>query len=321
MTVDEGAALAAHDESGAAPRTPAPAAAEARGYAAGEPGYAQFLLAREALHDARALGQTREGLGSALLLYRAAVLLFAQARRSREPGHAQGSARSVAAPNARELLAPLPPERRSRLEPVFESGFGEAALAEQSPAQREGVLAALAELANAWGAPLEAAADLERRRHVRRWARRLAPPVLAGLALAWAASALLARDNLALHRAVSVSSAEPKVRAHPRQLVDGDRKNLAFHTQKGREQRALIDLGSVRSIRQVDVYNRFDCCQARAVPLRIDVSVDGKSYVPVARRTETFTLWSAHLPPTPARYVLLTNEADNFFHLTEVEVY
>jgi hypothetical protein len=69
------------------------------------------------------------------------------------------------------------------------------------------------------------------------------------------------------------------------------------------------------------VYNRFDRCQGRAVPLLIEVSSDGSTHRNVARRTETFTLWSARLPPTPARYVRLTNEADNFFHLTEVEIY
>jgi hypothetical protein len=141
------------------------------------------------------------------------------------------------------------------------------------------------------------------------------------VAMAWAGRAIFARPNLALHRPVTISSNEKAARVRTRALVDGDRKNLGFHTMKGRQQWVVIDLEDVETITTINVYNRFDCCQERAVPLRLEVSTDGTTYTLVGRRKETFTVWTTKLPPTPARFVRLTNESNNFFHLSEVEVY
>jgi hypothetical protein len=309
--------------------SPPATAGSSRGYAEGQPGYAQFELGRAALLDARALGNAREGLGSALLLYRAAVLLLSEARRLRRLQRLRREATVLAteptplgaAPNADELLAPLAPEERRLLEPLLDCARGEARLAALGEAERRRVLDTLAGLAQKLAEPLEAEADVVRRQRVACWLRRLIPIALASVLFGYSLLALLGRENLALHKPVVVSSAEPKVRANPRQLVDGDHKNLAFHTQKGAGQHATIDLGTVQQITTIDVYNRFDCCQGRALPLRIEVSTDGRTYQSVARRTESFTLWSAALPPTAARYVRLIAEANTFFHLTEVEVY
>jgi hypothetical protein len=148
--------------------------------------------------------------------------------------------------------------------------------------------------------------------------------VLAGvlaLAAAWGVYGALARENLALNALVTASSAEAYVRANPRALVDGDRKNLGFHTRKGSGESATIDLGALRNIHSVEIYNRFDCCQNRALPLRVELSSDGVSYATVARRTQSFTYWKVELPSTQARFVRLTDEGTNFFHLSEVEVY
>src|SRR4051812_9610655 len=53
------------------------------GYVEGSPGYAEFALARASLLDARALASSRDGIGPALILLRASVILFARAHQVR----------------------------------------------------------------------------------------------------------------------------------------------------------------------------------------------------------------------------------------------
>jgi hypothetical protein len=129
--------------------------------------------------------------------------------------------------------------------------------------------------------------------------------------------------NLALGRPVTMSSryAEGKVGHDPSALVDGNPTNMGFHTDRGGPQHVTIDLGAERRIRRVVVYNRTDCCAEKAVPLRIEVSEDGKKYREVAQRKENFDIWKAKLSPTDARYVKLTCLGGDYFHLAEVEVY
>ena len=64
--------------------------------------------------------------------------------------------------------------------------------------------------------------------------------------------------------------------------MDGDLTNLGFHTIEAPNQNVTIDLGKVRRIFRVVVYNRADCCQQRAVPLKIEVSQDNKKFRQVA---------------------------------------
>ncbi len=103
--------------------------------------------------------------------------------------------------------------------------------------------------------------------------------------------------------------------------MDGDLTNLGFHTIEAPNQNVTIDLGKVRRIFRVVVYNRADCCQQRAVPLKIEVSQDNKKFRQVALRKEQFEKWKADFPATDARYVRLTDLSVAFFHLSEVEVY
>jgi hypothetical protein len=83
-----------------------------------------------------------------------------------------------------------------------------------------------------------------------------------------------------------------------------------------------IDLGEVKTLHRVDVYNRIDCCQERSVPLVLQVSTDGKDYRTVSRMPRKFDLWSVPMPSrTTGRFVRLLHEEANFSHLSEVEVY
>src|ERR1700690_3034348 len=59
------------------------ASARQQVYAAGQPGWEEYLLARAAANDVKPLGESGEGLGLALLLIRAAILLLTHAHLAR----------------------------------------------------------------------------------------------------------------------------------------------------------------------------------------------------------------------------------------------
>ena len=82
-----------------------------------------------------------------------------------------------------------------------------------------------------------------------------------------------------------------------------------------------IDLGNAWRIKRVDVYNRVDCCMNRAIPLRLEVSRDGKSYRTIAEQTVVFYVWKVRFDATEVRYVRLTRLGQSLFHLAEIEVY
>lgn len=253
-------------------------------------------------------------------------MLFGKAHERRHATPAASSASSSGPgwfdlPAAKAVLEPLDPELRQRSSDVFALADGEAKLATLGPSELDALLVPLKQLALELAEPLERDADVVRRRHAARWLRRSLAWGAFVFGMAWVSFGIFGRRNLARDALVTTSSAEAKVRANPRALVDGDRKNLGFHTQKGRGESATIDLGAIHPVRSVEIYNRFDCCQNRALPLRLEVSTDGVTYELVDRRTEAFTLWKVALPSKPARFLRLTDEATNFFHLAEVEVY
>jgi hypothetical protein len=135
-------------------------------------------------------------------------------------------------------------------------------------------------------------------------------------------SGALEEHNLALHRPVVMSSVYRGDVGHDSSLlVDGDPTNLGFHTDRGGHQHVTIDLGTVQSVSKVIVYNRTDCCGGKAVPLRVEVSQDGKAYQQVAMREKNFKVWKATFSAVQARYVRLTSLRGDYFHLAEVEVY
>lgn len=96
---------------------------------------------------------------------------------------------------------------------------------------------------------------------------------------------------------------------------------IFFHTQEEEKPWLEIDLGSKLEFSRVEVQNRSDCCEERAVPLVIEVSTDGKKWREVARRTELFSLWNASFTQVKARYVRTRVMARTFFHLERVSVY
>ncbi len=299
------------------------AAASRRGFVEGNPGWAEFVLGIAALSDAHQLSESDEGASAALILYRSAVILFAQARATRQAASADEAPTEAAlmqVPQMRTGLAALPAEQRLLLEAGLATA-GEVRLAKLPEAERQLALKGMRALAQALGDSLEVEARPVQQVRATRRLRLGVGAALLLAAVAWPVLKLTWRPNLARDRPVVVTSAERNIRARPRGLVDGNRTNLGFHTQKLKGQSATVDLGSVKAIHSVQVYNRVDCCRARAVPLRLELSTDGVEYITIERRSEPFSSWKVTVPEVAARFVRLSHEGETFFHLAEVEVY
>jgi hypothetical protein len=131
--------------------------------------------------------------------------------------------------------------------------------------------------------------------------RMLAPPDLTPGA-SWRASSVYAGCDLKAH------------------TCDGNATDVFFHTQQEQNPFIEYDLGSQKQVRRVDVTNRSDCCQERAIPLLVELSDDRKQWREVARRAETFRSIKLSFAPTEARYVRLRAADDTWLHLEKVAI-
>jgi hypothetical protein len=93
-----------------------------------------------------------------------------------------------------------------------------------------------------------------------------------------------------------------------------------FHTNSQQGPWLLIDMNEPRSIREIEVKNRTDCCFERALPLIAEVSMDGKSFSLVGFRDKVFAEWKVRFEPRVARYVRLRADANTFLHFSGVTI-
>ncbi|MCU0682267.1 MAG: discoidin domain-containing protein [Polyangiaceae bacterium] len=126
--------------------------------------------------------------------------------------------------------------------------------------------------------------------------------------------------SLALARSVTTSSTWGDLTTAAG-AVDGVRDQLGFHTKDEVDPWVQIDLGEPRSIHEVLVHNRSDCCKERATPLRVEASLDGVTYQPLGRRDTSFDVWSLTFPKTTTRFVRLKAERRTMLHLNEIGIY
>jgi hypothetical protein len=296
----------------------------------GQPGYASFDIARQICDDVVKIGETGKGSWAVLLLDCTAVEMLVRAHlehagllssagplspadwdKVRDVPAMEAAWGKLAVAHAETLKALLGPER-------------DATLAKLEGEDRESFAIGLHDLVMRLAEPLENESNRLGRALFARWSRMavlaVAVLVIAGLTGNWIAKKIQG-PNLALHRPVTVSSQYPGQGTDHSLLVDGNHDNLGFHTNSGGQQWAIIDLGQVRKIHKVVVYNRADGYEERAVPLKVEVSNDNKTYKQIAERKETFDKWTAKGLGAEGRYVKLENTPPNFFHLAEVEVY
>jgi hypothetical protein len=95
---------------------------------------------------------------------------------------------------------------------------------------------------------------------------------------------------------------------------------LMFHTDTDNNPWVEFDLGAPKKVRRVEIGNRDNCCQDRAVPLIVELSTDQKVWTQVARRDQEFVDWTAKFPPKTARYVRLKVLKESILHLISVAV-
>jgi hypothetical protein len=148
--------------------------------------------------------------------------------------------------------------------------------------------------------------------------------VLLGLCGGLAALAMLvlipARADLAAGRPWTASSALAGYDAsgvNPAGLAEA----IFFCTVDQDSPWVRIDLGSAKSIDEVVVKNRSDCCAERAVPLAIEVSTNDREFAEVTRREDSFSTWNARFAKVDARYVRLRGLRKTYLHLRNVKVY
>jgi hypothetical protein len=158
-------------------------------------------------------------------------------------------------------------------------------------------------------APFRRVDCIRRQRRLRMGA--LAVPALAVLL---ALHSLNRGPNLIVGRTFQTSSAYPGCSAD---TICGAQ---LFHTKEQDNPWVEFDLGAVKRVHIVELENRTDCCQERAIPLVIEVSTDHKAWKEVARQEEDFQEWEATFPRTPARYVRLRVPRKTVFHLHTVKI-
>jgi hypothetical protein len=81
-----------------------------------------------------------------------------------------------------------------------------------------------------------------------------------------------------------------------------------------------IDLGKPTMFSRLEITNRSDCCADRAAPLAAEVSLDQKTWREVARRKDTFSVWSPQFAQQNARYVRIRALRRTILHLEKVAV-
>jgi hypothetical protein len=96
--------------------------------------------------------------------------------------------------------------------------------------------------------------------------------------------------------------------------------DIFFHTNDEDSPWVEIDLKKPRRITRIDVRNRTDSGQERAIPLVLETSADRTTWKQVARRDEPFVEWTARLEPVKARYVRARVPRRTFFHLERISV-
>ena len=298
-------------------------------FASPQPGWIDFEVARTFRDGVVQIRETGDGRLSGLLLERAAATFLVRSHMARA-GHALAASAFSDSDWKQARLVPIIQEALSNLSEAQESSVVESlcqadeySMCRLTLQQQMTLTAGLRSFVEDLLEPLEIEAHRVNPAWVSKSKRWGIPAIVlllvVGAIAPWAAR-LFAKPNIALHRPVEVSSQYPGADTDHSRLVDGNSGTLGFHTLCDGQQFVIIDLGAVRRIHKVVVYNRPGA-EERAAPLRLDVSTDHLLFTQVASRLDVFDKWVADGLDTYGRYVRLRNPPNNCFHLNEVEVY
>jgi NedA-like, galactose-binding domain len=150
--------------------------------------------------------------------------------------------------------------------------------------------------------------------------------VLVAAVLAWALSGLGERRNVALHKPVTTSGVHPNAVSPPSGLTDGVIVGPPYgvHTSVGDAPWVQVDLLSVYTIDKIKVYNRGDGWLDDCLPLTLQLSENGSTFVDVETRTAAFgqqAPWIAKAKGKRARYVRIRAVRGKYVTLSELEVF
>jgi len=132
------------------------------------------------------------------------------------------------------------------------------------------------------------------------------------------------RQNLALGKPASQSSTTHNGSAA--RAVDGNTDgkftaNSVTHTDTTAQAWWQVDLGAIRKIGEVVLFNRTDCCNDRLSNFEIKVSNDGATWTKVAELAGTAPPQSSHVMNATGRYVRVQLRGTNNLSLAEVQVF
>jgi hypothetical protein len=96
--------------------------------------------------------------------------------------------------------------------------------------------------------------------------------------------------------------------------------DLVFHTDLQNGPWVVIDMLATRSINQIIIKNREDCCYDRGIPLVVEVGSDENTFSPVGRRGAIFDTWNLEFAAREARYVRLRSESNTILHMADVRI-
>jgi hypothetical protein len=304
--------------------------ARAKTFDSSKTGYSWYQVARQFCDDVVVLEDNRRAGGAIPLLECTAAGLLIRAYLDREslptgPGLLTDAdwENAQKIPAISQALAALTPAQVSTLKSVLASER-DAALVRVAQEDQSTFVPTIHRLVTSLVTPLDVEAN---RLRFALLVRRLRVGVTAAVVLLLLGLAgnkianKFSKPNLAFHRTVSVSSQYPGTPAGGSALVDGDRENMGFHTNSGAQQWVMIDLGAVTKFDKIVLSNRADGQHQRAVPLRIEVSNDAKTFTLLRERKEVFETLTLKGLNAEARYVRLLNTPPNYFHLAEVEIY
>ncbi len=112
----------------------------------------------------------------------------------------------------------------------------------------------------------------------------------------------------------------------PANCVDGNTSNLCQGATVGANDWIQIDLGAVKNISKVNIWNRSDCCQDRFTDFKIEVSNTG-SFSGEQSQVVNLTGQNVGFPseysfaPANARYLRVTKINNNLLNLAEIQVF
>jgi hypothetical protein len=290
-----------------------------------------YLAAGNRARAAELLGEGEGNVPSALTLYREAAMLYMAAFVTARSGAAVTEPLQAAdlVSQFQALPIPPPPCAPGEFERFLAQLCGDDVLA----ADRLDASAALARAGVAravvgWLQRLIEPRTVAEIRFVR--SARIATVALVAAvavsAVVWSIlRPILWRENIALHKPVTVSGVHPGATSPPSGLTDGVKSgSYGVHTDSSDASWVQVDLGAVYAVDAVKAYNRGDGWFDDGLPMTLQLSENGLEFFDVATRTTHFSQtapWTTETGHRPARYIRIRAVRGRYVSLSELEAF